>query len=192
MRLVQDLAAAGLHFNCRHLASSMAVTDIPAACRAPLNMVRCGIDLHCGHLSRLPRAYATRPVFTLKTRLLAVRTLPCGATVGYNRTYTVADPAGERIGVVAIGYADGYPRHLSNQGTMLVRGRRCRVTGIVCMDYTMISLANVPDADVGDEVVVIGTQAGETVSITEVAKAGGTIAYEILCGLGSRVERRYL
>jgi alanine racemase len=155
-------------------------------------MVRSGIDLQGGHFSAQPCPYATRPVLSLKARLLTVRHMPMGAPIGYNRTYRVSKAAGERIGVVSIGYADGYPRHLSNKGVVLVRGQRCPVVGLVCMDYTMISLENVPDAQVGDDVAVIGQQGDEMVSLAEVARAAETIPYELMCSLGPRVERRYV
>ncbi len=127
----------------------------------------------------------------LKTRLVAARHLPCGSTVGYGRTYEVTAEHGERIGVAAIGYADGYPRCLSNCGNLLVRGQRCPVVGRVCMDYTMISLQNVPEAEAGDEVVVIGEQENEQIHLAEVARAAETIPYEIICSLGRRVKRCY-
>jgi len=190
--LIEELQADGVRFARRHIANSTAMAGFPPACTAPFNLVRSGIDLHGAHLSIVPRPYETRPVLTLKARLLAVRRLPPGSTVGYGRTYTVTREQGERIGIVSIGYADGYPHALSNKGAMLVRGARRPVTGLVCMDYTMISLEDAPDAEVGDEVVVIGEQGGQYISIPEVARLAQTIPYELMCGLGSRVERRYL
>ena len=190
--LIRDMESEGIVFRYRHIANSTAIAGIPAASQAPFTMVRSGIDLHGGHLSCTERSYATRPVFNLKARLLAVRHMPQGATVGYGRTYRVSDADGERIGIVSIGYADGYPRYLSNKGTMLVRGRACPITGIVCMDYTMISLRNAEHARPGDEVVVIGRQGESEVPISEVARAAETIPYELMCGLGSRVKRYYI
>jgi len=190
--LIRDLAAQGIRFAYRHVGNSTAIAGLPEVCGDPFNMVRSGIDLQGGHVSALPRPYQTRPVLTLKARLLAVRHMLMGAPVGYGRTYRVTKAAGERIGVVSIGYADGYSRHLSNKGVMLVRGQRCPVTGLVCMDYSMISLESVPDAQVGDEVVVIGRQGNDMVSLAELARAAETIPYELMCGLGPRVERRYV
>ncbi len=189
--VIRTLEAERITFKYRHIANSTAAAGIPQACRPPFNMVRSGLDLHGAHLSITPRPYQTASVFTLKSRLASVRYLPCGTTVGYGRTYRVDCPEGERVGVVAIGYADGYPRCLSNCGTMLVHGRRCRVVGRVCMDYTMVSLDQVPEAAPGDEVVVIGRQGGEEIALAEVARTAETIPYEIICGLGSRVRRRY-
>jgi alanine racemase len=190
--LVQALDSAGLEIRWRHIANSAAVAGMNGAVQAPFTMVRPGLDLHGAHLSITPRPYRTRPVLSLKSRLIAVRHLPLGATVGYGRTYTVIDEEGERIGTIPVGYADGYPRCLSNVGTVLVRGRRCRVVGLVCMDYTMVSLRGVPDAGPGDEVVFIGSQEDEAISIAEVAREAKTIPYELMCGLGQRVERVYI
>ncbi|NOY80434.1 MAG: alanine racemase [Kiritimatiellaeota bacterium] len=190
--LVRELESAGCGFKWRHMANSAAVAGLPEAYRAPFNMVRPGLDLHGAHLSITPRPYRARPVFSLKSRLVGIRTLPQGATVGYGRTYAVTRPGGERIGTVAIGYADGYPRSLSNTGSALVRERTCPVVGMVCMDYTMISLENVPDAEIGDEVVLVGNTGPVAVSIAAVARKAGTIPYELMCQIGRRVHRRYV
>lgn len=190
--LIRELQSNSIHFRFCHIANSTAIAGIETVCRPPFSMVRSGLDLHGAHLSVIPRPYPTRPVLqSLKTRLIAVRTLPRGTTVSYGRTYRVASPNGERIGVAAVGYADGYPRYLSNQGKMLVGGRKCPVLGRVCMDYTMLLLDDVPDAQAGDEVVVIGTQENETISLGDVAREAETIPYDILCALGPRVQRRY-
>jgi alanine racemase len=188
--LIQRLEAKGIRFEYRHIANSTAAAMIPEATKGPFNMIRTGIDLHGSNIYKRP--YITRPALTLKTRLLSVRHLPCGATVSYGCEYTVSKPEGERIGIVAIGYADGYPRNLYKKGSMLVGGKRCPITGIVCMDYTMVSLDDVPEARPGDEVVVIGSQENERISISEVAKMAETIPYELMCGLGDRVAIRYL
>lgn len=190
--LINELADEGIRFRYRHIANSTAIAGIPEVRNNPFNMVRSGLDLHGAHLSVIPRPYKTKPVLrALKTRLVSVRRLPRGATVSYGRTYEVTRPEGERIGVAAVGYADGYPRCLSNQGAMLVGGKRCPVVGRVCMDYTMLRLDDVPEAKSGDEVVVIGRQDEAQISLGEVARQAETIPYEILCSIGVRVQRQY-
>lgn len=188
--LIVRLAQANIRFEYRHVANSTAIANVPEAVRPPFNMVRSGIDLHGSNIYKRP--YITRPALTLKSKLLSVRTLPPGATVSYGCEYTVTQPEGERIGIVAIGYADGYPRNLYKRGAMLIHGKRCPIRGIVCMDYTMISLQEVPEAKPGDEVVIIGAQGDDRISISEVAKMAETIPYELMCGLGDRVAIRYL
>jgi alanine racemase len=98
-----------------------------------------------------------------------------------------------RLATIGAGYADGYPRALSNRGAaVLIRGRRCAVLGRVTMDLTIVDVSSAPEAEVGDEVVLIGQQNGEQILATEVAERAGTIAWEIFTGIGTRVRRVYL
>jgi len=191
-KLIIDLDAEGIHFCYRHIANSTAIAGIKEVSLPPFNMVRSGIDIYGGHLSLTERHYLTKPVLSLKARLLSVRRMSIDSTIGYGRTYKVKHNKGELIGVVSIGYADGYYRCLSNNSDMLVHGKRCPVIGLVCMDYTMISLEGVPDAKAGDEVVIIGSQENENITLSELARAAKTIPYEFMCGLGSRVKLKYL
>ena len=188
--IVTNLRDEGLPIRYAHMANSYAISCLAEARSGIFNMVRPGIELHgAGDAPLGDRRLDVQPVLTLKAKLLAARELPAGFTIGYGRTYTLKQP--ERIGTVAIGYADGYPRSLSNRGKVLVHGRECPVVGSVCMDYIQISLANAPDAQPGDEVVLVGRQGAAEVTVQQVARAAGTISYEILTHLGSRVERRY-
>ena len=155
------------------------------------NLVRPGLMLYGA--SPLPVFQGRlRPVLTLKTRLTLVRTLPAGHGVSYGRTFRTAEPT--RVGTLAAGYADGYPRHLSNVGAeALVRGRRCPVLGRVTMDQVMLDLSALPEGvAAGEEVVLLGRQGGEEVSAGELAGKSGTIPWEIFTGLTARVARRYL
>jgi alanine racemase len=127
-----------------------------------------------------------QPVLTWKTELISLRHLPRGADIGYGLTYTTTDEA--YIGTVPVGYCEGYARALSNRGEMLVRGQRCPVRGRVCMNLTMIEVP--PDAQLGDEVVVIGGQGKEYVSGTELGKRADTTHYEIITRLPVTMERR--
>ena len=92
---------------------------------------------------------------------------------------------------VPIGYADGFPRSLSNRGSVLIRGRRCRVLGTVCMEWIFADVTHLPDVGPGEEVVLMGGDGSETVTADEIAGQTGTIPYEILCGVSRRVPRRY-
>ncbi|MFO7820519.1 MAG: alanine racemase [Lentisphaeria bacterium] len=190
-QIVEEVRDRGVTVRYVHMANSYAVSSLRQSRSGIFNMVRPGIELHgagdaLGNNRRLP----VQPVMTLKAKLLAVRELPSGFTVGYGRTYTLQKP--ERIGTVAIGYADGYPRSLSNRGEVLINGRRCPVVGSVCMDYIQVALDDIPDVKPGAEVVLIGRQGKEEITVQEVARAAGTITYEILTHLGARIERRYL
>ena len=97
-----------------------------------------------------------------------------------------------RVAYVAVGYAHGYPRALSNRGSMLVAGRRCPILGTVCMDWTFVDITDLPEADAGTEVVLLGSADGVSVTAEEIARLTGTISYEILCGISKRVGRHYV
>ncbi|WP_459614683.1 alanine racemase [Bordetella sp. 2513F-2] len=127
-------------------------------------------------------AFGLQPAMTLRSELIAVQSLPAGASVGYGATYTAPGPM--RIGVVACGYADGYPRHAGTGTPVVVGGVRTHVLGRVSMDMLMVDLGPVPEAGVGTPVVLWG-EGGP--SVDEVARAAGTIGYELLCALAPRV-----
>jgi alanine racemase len=147
------------------------------------DVVRPGIMLY----GATPFAYHSaeslglQPVMTLRSQLIAVRELAPGDSVGYGATYTATHP--HRLGVVACGYADGYPRHAPNGTPVLVGGRRARIAGRVSMDMITVDLTDVPDAQVGSPVVLWG----EGLPVDEVASAAGTVGYELLCALAPRV-----
>lgn len=126
----------------------------------------------------------------LRTQILQLRRLPKGHGVSYDQTFVC--PRESRIATLPIGYADGYPRHLSNTGFVLVRGRRAPIVGRVCMDSTTIDVTDVPAASIGDEVVLWGRQGEEEIRIAEVAAWADTIAYEILVTVGKRIPRTYV
>ena len=154
------------------------------------DIVRAGLMLYGS--SPLPRAQELlRPVMALKTHIALLRDLPAGRSVSYGRTFTTSRPL--RVATISAGYADGYPRSLSGRdAAVLVGGKRCPVLGRVTMDLTMVDVSAVPNAQVGDEVVLIGRQGDEEIFAAEVADRAGTIAWEIFTGIGSRVRRVYL
>ena len=123
-------------------------------------------------------------------RIVQTHDVPAGDSVSYGGTWTA--PADARVGVVAVGYADGFRRSLSNHGAMLVRGRRAPVVGTVCMDLTLVDLSDVPDARVGDTATLIGVDGSAEITLEAFAAACDTIPYEVLTGLGPRPQRRYL
>ena len=171
----------------RHAQNSAGLLGYPLAARC--NVVRPGLMLYGasplpGHQARL------RPALTLKTRVSLVRELPAGHGVSYGRTFVTPRPT--CVGTLAMGYADGYPRHLSNAGAeVLVRGRRCPVLGRVTMDQAMIDLDALPTVEAGEEVVLIGRQEGEEILAAELAARAGTIPWAIFTGLTARVGRYY-
>lgn len=147
---------------------------------------RPGIALYgyCG----VKTEWSTRlqPVMTLKTNIVHFSHVAKGATVSYNGTWTARRDS--KVAVLPIGYADGYPRHLSNKGQVFVRGHVVPLVGTVCMDYFMIDVSDVPGVELGDEVELWG----KNVSLYKLAEAADTITYELLTALTSRVPRKVL
>jgi alanine racemase len=151
--------------------------------------VRLGISIYGLHPSaeRL-NPPQIRPALAWKTVLSQVKVLPAGEGVSYGHVYVTHSR--ERIGVIPVGYADGFRRVLNNQA--LVGGRNVPVVGRVCMDQSMVQLDPVPVARAGDEVVLIGEQGEARITAEEVAWRWGTINYEVTCGIGARVPRIYV
>ncbi len=129
------------------------------------------------------------PVLTWKTRVLTVKDVAAGEAVGYMGTYITKERS--RIAVLPVGYADGYPRLLSNRARVIVRGEYAPVVGRVSMDLTMVDVGHIPGIAVGDEVILIGSNNGKSVDAVELARLGETVPYEILCGISQRVPRVY-
>lgn len=188
--LLQNLATDGITFEKRHIANSDAINNFPRTWQPPFNYVRTGINLHGSFDTEGMRTLQVKSVLTLKTRLTAVRHLPAGTYIGYGLTYRL--PHASLVGTVSAGYADGLPLALSNRGHFIIRGTPCPVLGRLSMDYTTVSLEQAPDARVGDEVVCLGGNDPLAVSVEDWAQLKATNAYEIICSLGNRVERRYL
>jgi alanine racemase len=153
-------------------------------------IVRAGIILY--GISPLPEFQnLLKPAMTWKTRIGLIRDVPKGASISYGRTFIAPKPI--RVATLTAGYADGYPRHLSNVGAdMLARGKRCPLLGRVTMDLMVIDVSNVPDVDVGDEVVLMGKQGNEEICCTELGDKAGTITWEITTRVGQRVKRVFV
>jgi alanine racemase len=126
---------------------------------------------------------------TLKTRIHFLKSVSPGARISYGGTFVTKRES--LIATLPIGYADGYSRHLSNRGEVLIRGVRAPVVGKVCMDFIMADVTDIPNVKVGDEVVLIGKQGRERVTVEEIAEKTGSISYEVFCLIGKRVPRMY-
>lgn len=131
-----------------------------------------------------------RPALTWKARILLVREVGPGRSVSYGRTYVTDRPT--KIASLAVGYADGFPRQASNRGAhVLIGGRRCPLLGRVTMDQILVDVSAVPEAQIGDEAILIGRQGEEEILARELADQAGTISWHIFTGLGNRVKRLY-
>jgi alanine racemase len=191
MDVIEALHSAGVQIQFRHAANSAACVDIPEAW---LDMVRPGILMYglspfsTERFQKVKRDLDIRPALCLKTRVSFLKRVSAGTPVSYGSTYvTKKDTV---IATLPVGYADGYARGLSNRGEVLIRGRRLPVVGRVCMDQCMVDVGSL-EVEVGDEVVLIGRQGDQEISVEEVADKLGTISYEVVCGIGKRVPRIY-
>jgi len=181
-RAVDACSADGLTL---HAANSAAVIDMPST---HLHMVRPGIAVY-GYQSsdEMVNHAALQPALRLTGRLMQVKDVEAGSKCGYGLTHTFDRPS--RIGLVPVGYADGYLRAFSNRATMRIAGRDVPVRGRVSMDQTIIDLTDVPEARCGDEVEIISSDPSAPHSVEALARLAGTIPYEITCHLGNRVTR---
>lgn len=211
-KCLSELSELGIEFELRHISGSAAGMLLS---QARLDLVRLGIALYglwpaeetrllllsrgqdllqivneqfqngCAHnLSEL-----LLPALSYKTVVLQVKQVPAGCKVGYGCTYETQRAT--RIAVLPVGYAEGYDRHLSNSGEVLVRGRRARVLGRICMNLTVVDVTDIPEVEAHDEVVLIGRQGDAVVSADEVAAKIGTINYEVVTRIPANIPRVY-
>jgi len=131
-----------------------------------------------------------KPCMKVKTRIVDIRKLRKGSPVSYGRTFVTKGDS--LIGVIPVGYADGYFRKLSNRAKVIVRGKKVPVVGTVCMDLTMIDLTDVPESEIDDEVIILGDSDNEKITAKDIAEWAETIPYEVLTSLGSRAKRKYI
>ena len=185
--VVAACAAEGIRFRKVHMAASDAINNFPETAKRPFTMVRTGINLHGSFDPNGRKALKVEPVLSLRTRVAQVRELPAGTTLGYGRTWCLAAPA--RIATISAGYADGLPLALTNRGFVFIGGRRCRIVGRISMDYTTVDVTDVPGVKAGDEVVCFGRCGRDSITPDDWAALKGTHAYDIICSLGTRVQR---
>ncbi len=168
-----------------HAANSAGVLRDPAA---GLDMVRCGIALYgCSPFNGDPGDDDLRPVMSVVSRIASVKVIRSRESVGYGRAWRAA--RGTFVGVVPVGYADGYPRAMGNRAEVLVDGRRVPVVGNVSMDQLTVDLGHEPSEGLGSEVVLLGTAGAERITAEELAAHRGSINYEVTCGFGPRLPR---
>jgi len=152
------------------------------------SLARLGIILY-GLMPNTAKAlpFELSPVMTLRATISMIKTVEPGTQVSYGRTYTAQRPT--RLATITCGYADGYPRALSNKGYVLINGKRANITGRICMDQFMCDVTDIDDVRVGDYAVLIGKSGEEMITADDIADMTGTIGYEIVCGISSRVPR---
>lgn len=187
--IIVRLRGTGLELPRNHIANSAAITEMPDA---KYQMVRAGIILYGPH----PSAYVKespdlRRVMSFKTPIIYLKRMMRGETVSYKREYTVPVDRSV-IATTPVGYRHGYLRALGNRAEGLYRGKRVPVAGVVCMDMTMFDLGPGADAELGDEITLLGRDGDDEIIIDELAERAGTITYELMTGLGMRSRRYYI
>lgn len=188
-KFYETLTAAGIDIPFRTLANSASIMELPSvhfdACRPGIILYGCypSDEVDVNQLS-------IKPVMSVKANIVHLKDVPPGFSVGYGRKYISEKPA--KIATIALGYADGYPRPYSAQAKVIVNGVIAPIAGNICMDQCMIDVTDVPGVKVGDEVIVMGTDGKNTILADDIAKATGTINYEITCAFGQRLPKVYV
>jgi len=177
----------GIKIPLRHAANSIATVDVK---KSHLNLVRPGLVIYGMYPKHtFPKLIKLKPAMSLKTQIVFIKDTPPGRSISYGRTYIIQKHT--KVATLPIGYADGYPRNLSNKADVLIRGRRAPLIGKVTMDQMMVDVGNIPGVRVGDEVVLIGKQGREEIRAEKLARLADTIAYEVICSISNRVPRVY-
>ncbi len=185
---VDRLRQRGIEFRLRHCCNSAAILRFR---EMDLDMTRAGIILYGLYPSAdVPRELRLLPVMELKTVVSLVKTLTPETPVSYSRTFVT--PREMKVATVPIGYADGYPRRLSNRMYMLVNGQKAPIVGNICMDQCMLDVTGIEGVKEGTEVTVFGADHGAFLGVDEIAERAGLLNYEVICGLSRRVPRIYL
>lgn len=173
-----------IHPKIRHVCNSAGLVRFA---EAHLDMVRPGIALYGAASGRDVALEGLEMAMSVHSRLLGIRELPAGAKVSYGHRQTLERPS--RLGIVPVGYGDGYPRNMSGRAEILVRGHRCPIVGNITMDLSMVDVTDLPDARAGERVTLLGSQGRQCIDVYELADWAGVIPYEIVCGVSKRVPR---
>lgn len=183
------LKKRGIEFKIKHCSNSAGILQYR---QANFNMVRSG----CMAYGMAPSPFlessisSFKPVLSLESTVVFVKCLPEDRFISYGGTYLAK--RGTKIATIALGYADGYPRALSNKGLVLINGVSCPIIGNVCMDQMMIDASDVNDIKIGDRVTIIGENGDKKITMEDLALLAGRINYELICGIGDRVQREYI
>jgi alanine racemase len=197
--VLKKLGEQGLNIPARHMMNSGAFAQTLRE-RRPLSedfffdMARIGVLLYglppSAEMAETVAPLGLSPVMSLKTQISMIKKIPAGVGVSYGHMFRTARET--TVATLPVGYADGYPRRLSNQAHALINGKRAPVIGAICMDQCMADVTDIPEAVPGGEAVLLGSQGGERIAAGELAGIVGTIGYEIVCGVGKRVPRVYI
>lgn len=185
---VDKVEAAGIHIPIHHASNSAGIIELP---ESNFDMVRSGITTYGLYPSNeVSKDKAVlKPAMRLVSHVTFVKTVPAGTGISYGSTFVTAHET--KVATIPVGYADGYPRQLSNKGSVLIGGNRVPILGRVCMDQMMVDVTEISDVKPGDEVVLVGSQGNESISAEELGDLSGRFNYELVCDITARVPRVY-
>ena len=188
-KMTELLAKRGVTIPLRHICNSAGIMEFDDH---RFEMVRSGIITYGIYPSEEVKKERLDliPALSWKSHVIHVKEVGPGIGVSYGATYVTEKPM-TRIATVSAGYADGYPRALSNQGCVLIHGKKAPIIGRICMDQMMVDVTDIPDVQVEDVVTLVGTDGDETITIEEIANPAARFDYEMLCNISSRVTRVY-
>lgn len=186
---VEKLESRGINIPIKHVCNSAAIIDKDGDY---LDMVRSGIITYGLYPSEDVNKdkLHVEPAMELHSVVINIKTIHKGDTVSYGSTYVAEKPT--VIATIPVGYADGYPRLLSNKGSVLIHGKRAKIVGKVCMDQFMVDVTDIPDVSIGDNVTLIGKDGDECITCEEIGDISGRFNYEFLCCITRRVPRVYI
>lgn len=185
-KVLKEIDSIGLKVPLIHAANSAAIINYP---ESYFSMVRPGIMLYGSYPGEKKRDIDLKPVMTWKTRIIDISKVDKGEGIGYGQRYFTKRKS--VIATLPVGYTDGYSRLLSNKGKVIIHGKKVPIVGTICMDMCMVDVSNIPNAKVGDEVVLMGRQKDERITAEEIADLMNTISYEVFCKVSKRVPRVY-
>lgn len=187
--MTQKLKENNIEFQFEHCANSAAIIDVPDA---HFNLVRAGISTYGLYPSEeiQKENVELKPAMALKSHVAFVKEIEAGTPISYGGTF-VSEKA-MKIATIPVGYADGYPRNLSNVGYVLIRGKKAPIVGRVCMDQFMVDVTHIEGVCFGDKVTLIGRDGNEIISVEDLSKLSGRFNYEFICDLGKRIPRVYV
>lgn len=182
----EKLFRSGVQIPIRHCANSAAAIQLP---QADFDMFRFGISMYGLYPSSCVTKQKLYPAMSLYSHVTMLHTIKKGESVGYGARFTASRTI--QVATVSVGYADGYLRNLTNKGYVLIRGKKAKILGSVCMDQIMVDVTKIPETKVDDRVVLIGKSGDKVITMEEIAALAGTINYEFACGITRRVAARY-
>ena len=182
------LKARGVEIPIRHLDNSAGLMNFPAH----YEMVRSGIVTYGMYPSDEvdPALLELKPALRWESRITHVKLLPAGREISYGGTFVTTQPT--MVATIPVGYADGYRRSLSGKFHVLIRGQRAPILGRICMDQMMVDVTDIPDVQLNDRVVLVGTDGSETITMEDISAAADSFNYEFVCGISRRVPRIYV